>query len=63
MHPVDYTETNAKEEVLSSMWGAYRQRKIRQVFANADVTTAEIIDEAVVGDVQGNGERPASTRR
>lgn len=45
---LDYAKTNALDEALTSMWGTYGKRKIREVAANAGISVAEIIDDAVV---------------
>jgi len=49
---IEYAENNAREKVLDNLWGAYGKRKLRQALANAGVSTANIISDAIVQDIQ-----------
>lgn len=47
----DYAETDVKNRILDGMWGAYGERKIRETFSNAGLTTP-IIDDGTTRQVQ-----------
>ena len=49
---IEYAENNAREKALDNLWGAYGKRKLQQALANAGSSTADIISDAVVQDIQ-----------